>query len=287
MSISPTVRRASSFKELLAIPGGDGPYRFTTIFRESDWRERRRSKKKFKLLKRIDGEIRETMRNGEKVFFFTPGRGLSFWERWVVGWRRVLVVTNRRLVLLQTDARGFPRTLRAQVGYGGIQRVEAEGRSRIRIGLRNGKSLVLRGITPADRDFLCDALRKAVAKDTEEVGASGLEELCPHCHAPVEGRPRRCYRCRRRFKRPWLAALLSLVVPGLGNRYLGHRGFATLEFLGAAAIWLAYWVGSGLWGFPGVPEVIQTEWVFAAVHGTDALWTWYVARRGVYATPSA
>lgn len=285
MSISPAIRQAKSFEDLLAIPGGDGPYRFTSIFKESDWRERRRSKRRFRLLRRIDGEIRATVRTGERVFFFTPARGLSFWEQWVVGWRRMLVVTSRRLLLLQTDTWGYPRPLRDQVPYGAVTRVAAEGRDRIRIGLRSGREVLLRGVEAADREVVCDALRKAVEKETEAVGGSGLEHLCPHCDEGVEGRPGRCFRCRKRFKRPWLAALLSFVFPGLGSRYLGLRGFAILEFLAAAAIWLAYWIGSGMWGFPGVPDVIRPEWVFGVMHGSAAIWTWYVGRRGLYATP--
>ena len=70
--------------------------------------------------------------------------------------------------------------------------------------------------------------------------------VCPHCggvvrpSGPTEREPLRCDDCGVRYRHPRMALLLSLVLPGLGSIYLGHRlwGAAilvagTAAFLGA------------------------------------------------------
>lgn len=111
-------------------------------------------------------------------------------------------------------------------------------------------------------------------------GGSG-GDLCPHCGLALEGRPSSCPRCLTDFERPWIAASLSLLVPGLGNHYPRHRFFAVLELLLAAALWIAYLFGAEIWGYPEIRSAVGPEWIFAAVHG-GGTWTWYVARTGIY-----
>lgn len=65
---------------------------------------------------------------------------------------------------------------------------------------------------------------------------------------------------------------------------MGYRGFAVLELLAAASVWAGYFFGLDAWGLSDVGRAVGPGWIFLAVHGTDALFTWYVARRGVYPT---
>lgn len=282
MSISPVVRRAERFQDLLAIPGGDGPYRFTRMFRESTWRDRWLSRRKFRLLKRIDGAIRATVRADEQVLFITSCRGLSFWERWVVGWRRALVVTNRRLILLQLDGRRRPRPPRSQIDVLALRRVRRGRWGRLELQLRSQRELLLRGIPGADRDVLLDLLGRAGRFGGTAEGPSEIEHLCPHCHHPVDGRPRRCPECSRPLAGAWRAALLSLLVPGAGGFQLGHRSFAVLEMLLAGSLWLAYLVGAEVWGVPALRTTVGPEWIALAVHGPFALGAWRVGRQALY-----
>lgn len=284
------VRRADRFQELLSIPGGDGPYVFTRMFAESSRRERRRSRRNFKLLKRVDGAIREVVQPDEKVLFLTGYRGDSFWERWIVGWRRAVVLTDRRALLFQLDARRRPRVLHRQVLYEAVTRVEERRWGRLKIGTRAGKEIDLRGLGRDDGEAVAELLRSGQAaalrgdsgtRSGGEVGR-GVQNLCPYCHRGMDGRPRSCPHCLRKFRWGWLMALLSLLVPGLGSWLLGYRGFAVLELTTAAALWLAYLLGPAGWGFEEIRRTVDPGWIFLAVHGADALLTWYVARRGVY-----
>lgn len=281
MSISPVVRRALRFQDLLAIPGGDGPYLFTSMFRERDARERRRSRRQFRLLKRVDGTIREVVDSTETVLFLTRGRAFSFWEQWVLGWRRAVVLTDSRVILLQLDGGRWPRTGHRHLPYSAIAAVR-EGRwGRVEIRMVSGDTLDLRGIGRADRPELVEGLQRGAKThrhDRDGTSSPGLEDLCPYCHEGVQGRPRSCPSCLRPFGRPWLSALQSLVIPGLGNYLRGYRAFGVLEFLLAVTLWVAYLLAGPAWGLFELPSYVGPEWIFAAIHGTNAVLTWYLAR---------
>lgn len=287
MSISPVILRAARFQDLLAIPGGDGPYVFTRMFREAERTERRQSRRHFKLLKRVDGTVREIVEPHEKVVFITAARGLSFWEQWVLGWRRAVVLTNNRVVFLELDARRRPRRIHRQISYAAIAEVTDERSARVGIETRGGEALELRGLRPLDRTVVADRLRSGARTKRGTSSATGIESLCPYCHKALSGRPRSCPSCLRDFRRGWLSALSSLAVPGLGDYLLGYRGFSVLELLAALAIWLAYLVGPTTWGVPGLQSVLGAGWIFAAVHGADAVFTWRVSRGGVFPSGEA
>jgi hypothetical protein len=281
LSISSVVRRASRFQDLQAIPGGDGPYVFTRLFREDNGRERRRSRRHFKLLKRVDGTLRELVQPNEKVVFLTRAWGLSFWEQWVLGWRRAVVLTDCRAIFLQLDAGRRPAFLHRQVAYGAIATASGGRRGEVQVGTRGGDKLKLRGIRRADRVAVVERLRNAAKAHRGAQAASQTETLCPYCHKGLSGRPRSCPSCLRDFRKGWLSALSSLLIPGLGDYRVGYRAFAVLELLTAVAIWAAYFVGPGVWGMPGL-HVLGPEWVFTAVHGGDAVLTWRVVRSGIF-----
>lgn len=208
MSTSPVVHRARRFEELLSIPGGDGPYVFTRLFRESSWRERWLSRKTFRLLKRVDGEIRENVDEGEIVLRLSIAAGMSRWERWFAAWRRALVLTDQRLILIPLDSRKRPCPLTTQIDFGAIRSITTPGRRRLALGLSAGRPVVLRGLPEADRRFLVSYLREAAKVAPDGIGAPGVRYLCPECRRPALRRPWRCPHCLGAFRWPWLAAVV-------------------------------------------------------------------------------
>ena len=113
--MSTGVQDARSFRDLISVEA-DGSYRFSQIFSDQGWRARRRSKKTFKLLKKIDGALRAMLRDGEQAFFVSHGTvSLSFVEWYFLGWalhslnRRAIILTNQRILLLQINWRQRPR----------------------------------------------------------------------------------------------------------------------------------------------------------------------------------
>lgn len=282
MSISAVVRRARRFQDLLAVRGGDGPYVFTRMFRESDRGERRRARRHFKLLKRVDGTIREIVKPPERVMFLTEASGLSFWERWVLGWRRAVVLTDRRVVFLQLDSRRRPRLAHRQLAYGAVTGVDEGPRGGLEVSMRGGGTLTLRGLRTADGAALTEGIRSGARGSAHAPVPRGVEWLCPYCHVALEGRPRACPSCLRGFRRSWWSALSSLAVPGLGNYRIGYRGFAVLELLAALGVWAAYIARPDVGGMSEVWSALAPGWIFAVVHGGDAALTWHVARSGVF-----
>jgi hypothetical protein len=251
------------------------------MFRETDRKERRRSRRHFRLLKRVDGTLREIVEPNEKVVFLTRVRGFSFWEQWVLGWRRAVVLTDCRAIFLQLDAGRRPRLLHRHVAYGAIATVNGR-RGRVTVGTRGGDTLNLRGLRRADRAVVVERLWSAAKGNRGAKASSGIESLCPYCHKGLTGRPRSCPSCLRDFTRGWLSALSSLVIPGLGDFRIGYRAFAVLELLTAVTIWVAYLFGPEAWGMPGLRSALSPEWVFTAVHGADAVLTWRIVRSGIF-----
>ncbi len=285
----PRLRSANRFQDLLVRRADDDPYVFASIFDNETWRARRLSIKKLKLLREIDPSLRAILAPGEKVHFVTMGNGVSFWESYFLGWvayainRRAIILTDHRILLLQIDRKLRPHTFRSQMRYLSIDSVTWPRFGNLRVKMRNKKTRLFSYLPRRDRVPLREFIKR---KQLEFRGyrpeALDAEDLCPRCHRPVDGRPRQCPNCRAGFKSPVKAALLSLLFPGLGDLYLGHRGFAALEIVGAALAWLGVLLATMTPTISFAGKVTAAVWVLLFVHGLDALATRHVARKGLY-----
>jgi hypothetical protein len=257
-----------------------------------------RSKNRFKLLKAIDAKLRKILHADERVYFVTSGTTANIAEQYFAGAamtqalnRRALVFTTERVVLLQIDSKKRPRDLVAQIAYTSIAEVAATWNGYCQLKLRDKSKLNFIGVPKADRKhlaaFLTDVVKTAASAVTSASGVA-LEQLCPHCFVPVPGHPTACPHCQGGFKLARTAMLRSLVFPGLGDFYLGHRAFAIFEMLGAAFMWYVLVIGP-LLGTPNEKgEITDTNaayWFIAGVmltimHGIDAVMTRHFALKG-------
>ena len=71
--MEPNLEQAHRFEDLLALKTGDSPYVYAGIFSDEGFWARRNSRKKFKLLKRIDEDLRPMLRHQERVYYITFG----------------------------------------------------------------------------------------------------------------------------------------------------------------------------------------------------------------------
>ena len=284
--MNPVMQQARRFEELLDREPQDGPYVFSTIFDNRTWQAHRRSKLKFRLLQAIDAKLQAMLQPGERVRYVTLGCGVSFWESYLLGWivyflnRRAIIVTSRRILLLQIGSRNQPRELVAQLRYSAIARVSSTLLGYTKLHLVNGNTYVFAHVPKADRRFL-QSLVKWTGKRMGQDHAD-IEHLCSHCFALIAGQPERCASCGGTFKSSLRATLLSLAFPGFGDWYLGHRVFAVFEIIAAAL----------LWAFVLLPYLQHTlslsmRLVFAGLivlfaHGADAVKTRHIARKGLY-----
>lgn len=290
---------ARRFQDLLAPDVAPSPYDFQTLFAGEGWLARRRSKRRFQLLKKLDPRIRPILRPEERVFFVTAGTTVSLAEHFFVGWaayylnRRALVFTTQRILLVQIDSRKRPRDLVSQLRYEQIASVSSTWNGICQVKLHRGLKLKFQGVARAERkflhQFLSDIVQPRTGAETSET--NHLEHLCPKCFAVVPGHPPSCSACGAPFKSAGRAALLSAIFPGLGDLYLGHRGFALLELFGSAFLWFVLVIAPLVAG--GVIDeqtgellpIDSSYWitvgiVVALAHTIDATMTHHFARKG-------
>jgi hypothetical protein len=280
--------QAKRFQDLLGHPDPGAPYDFTAVFTAKTWGERRLSKRRFKLLKRIDPRIREMLEEGERVRCVTWGTAVSFWASYWLGWasyylnQRALIVTDRRVLLIQIDSRRRARELRDQLRYQAIDEIKRTLLGNTKIKMRSGKTRLFSRVPGRDRAVLQQVLRDLRGKIGPDHAIEDIEHLCPHCFGVVKGYPKKCPSCAGAFKSSEKAGLLSLAFPGLGDLYLGHRKFGLFELLVALFVWVSFWIPNPQYSRTALGLTLGAALLFAIVHGTDAIGTRYVARMGIY-----
>jgi hypothetical protein len=284
----PSLRLVERFEELLQRRQDDTPYDYPTLFSTDGYFTRRASKRRFRLLLKIDERLREVLRPAERVRFLTSGVLYSFWESYLFGLpmyylnRRALVVTSERLILLQIDSRQNPRELCSQVPLDAIDRVKKSFFGNTALRLLSGKSYAIAYVPRRDRNTLVQTIQSTHSSVRGQAAAAALQHLCPHCYQVLEGYPTQCGLCGGALKSSTRAGLLSLVFPGLGDIYIGHARFAIFEMIVVSLIWLGIFLPD-----PQVPTTLGERlvggvFVIAIVHGIDAIATRHVARKGHY-----
>jgi hypothetical protein len=278
---------ARSYTELLEA-GEDDVYVFSRIFPTEGRGAKRRAKKLFALLRRIDEPLRAMLRDDERVSLVTTGVVQpSFLEWYLLGWaiyamqRRAIVVTNRRMILMQVDSRDRPGETRNQIVYRAVTDVSGNWMGNVEVAFRNGSTAQLAGIPRVDRKRLTKLFERGFAVFDAQPARTGVEDLCPRCYTSVEAAPPACPSCGGAFKSARTARRLSLVFPGAGDLYLGHKAFAVFEIV----IALILWAGATLVAFDptmgvfALPFIVGFLLLFA--HVPDAWTTGRIGRKGL------
>lgn len=290
--MSATLAEARRYTDLLRAPGGNGsPYAFDRIFRRDGIRARWLSRRKLKFLKAIDAAVRALLEEGEIAHCVTWGVRSSFVEQYFLGWalyflnRTALVLTTRRILLIQVGVRNRPLALRSQIRYEGIASVSRGLLGHLKLKFRGGGHVTFYGVPRADRKYVRDLVRKLAqrAESANLAATDGrLVHLCPHCYAEVKGYPDRCANCGGGFKSANRAGWLSLIFPGFGDFYIGHRKLALLEMFGTALLWLALLLPNPEVPMTALELAITAVLMIVFVHGIDAIVTRTLARKGIY-----
>ncbi|MEO6994702.1 MAG: hypothetical protein ABI273_13930 [Lacunisphaera sp.] len=287
-----TVESAQNYGELLGASVAASPYEYGTLFQADGFMGRQRSKKRLRLLKRIDFKLRHILERGEKVHFVTTGTTVSGGGNFLFALppyylnRQALVFTSRRILLLQINARNRPQELISQLPYASIAGVKPSWNGGCAVKLLNRETLNFQHIPSADQKYLIEFLADIVQLTNAPFEQKrGVEQLCPHCFVFVPDYPASCPSCTGKFKSAGKAALLSAIFPGLGGFYLGYRWFALLELLGAGALWRFLVIEPLL--DQSTPRTSPGFWmmsaaIIVAVHTIDAMMSYHFARKGHY-----
>jgi hypothetical protein len=194
-----------------------------------------------KLLAGLADVLRRALGPGETVRYLARGIRYHVLEH-VFGGAAVaqyhnmtaLVLTDRRLLLLQIDRRGKAADIKNELPLAAVRGART-GMMGLRIELADGTKLRFVSVRRADAKRLAALLPSAAGPKSSE---PSLVPLCPACLRPVPGpvgATLACPQqdCRIPFRDPRKAARLSTLVPGLGDLYLRHHFFGSMEFLGS------------------------------------------------------
>jgi predicted Zn finger-like uncharacterized protein len=234
----------------------------------------------YELLDKIleEGEMVKKVGWGTAYYFFEIffGNGLLT----LLYNRYCIFATNRRLLFINVNYRmkrrahylfqlPFPYIKRIRRGVlgGNLTFYKSDGKRRHFVGMKPFLS----------KELYYFVKEKTETDSTRGKGSVTAENLCPVCFSPLPNGLVRCTHCWAAFKRPRKASLRSLMLPGLGDFYLGHRLLGALEMTGSMLVWLVV-VFSFLSGVPA--HMMVAGVILLWVNGCDALLTHHMANKG-------
>jgi predicted Zn finger-like uncharacterized protein len=242
---------------------------------------------KLKILQAVKSELDNVLKDGETVYRVAAGTAyypaeIFFGNGWLTMLynRYALIATNMRLLMINTNHRiTKPTHYLFQMTYAEIKKV---GRGLFRTSLvlnrKRGKRKVFTAVRAYQGAELQEFMRSRI-NPTEPMDLSVAlhENLCPACHAPLPKRLEHCTQCKSLFKSPKKAMLRSLILPGWGDIYLGHRLLGCFELLGSCFIWL-FVILSLLSGHPD--GLIPAFFLLLVYNGIDGILTYFMAHKG-------
>jgi hypothetical protein len=229
-----------------ALAAGELPLEKTTLYPEDDGFFGRRAKaRRAKLLAGVEEALRRALAPGETIRYAARGVRYHLVEHLFGGAAvaqyhnmTALVLTDRRLLLLQLGRRGKIGDIKNEVPLDGIEGAKGAGILGWRVLLADGSKLAFGSVRSADRKRLQALLP---ARSGPRVSGPVVVHLCPSCLRPVSGKVGTTLTCPQQdcripFRDPRKAARLSAFLPGLGDLYLRHHLFGSLELLGSMAM---------------------------------------------------
>jgi predicted Zn finger-like uncharacterized protein len=190
-----------------------------------------------------------------------------------------VVGTNQRLLFINVNPKiSRPTHYYSQIPYGSIKKIKKGlfGTSLV-IHRQKGKKRTFTGM----KRYLVKEFQQFI-RERQQPGQTArlntmVEDLCPSCFMPLAKNLLTCPKCKAPFKKPATAFFRSLLLPGWGDIYLGHRLLGTLELLGSVAVW-AVIITIILGGNPD--GLILAALLLVFYNGFDGLLTRHMARKG-------
>lgn len=245
------------------------------------WGVAKRNRKRMELLHRLAPVLRRVLSDEEVVTFVVQGTVNLWWEQVFMGvWaqainRTALVLTSKRLLMVHMHGNA-PKSYVNQVPRAAIKKVAGVGSLTVKLG---SGSIVLSGVPGVDKKALKQHLSPAPRAQ------GGRQFLCPKCYSIHMAHTTACARCHAGFKSPWVAALRSGILPGLGDFYLGHHLLASFEIFGSAMVWLviAIMISEGLRNGDVGTSLAVAAVILVLANGVDAALTHAQAQKGLMA----
>ena len=250
-------------------------------------------KKKAKLIRTVEPALREMLADGESVLYVAHGTRHSFAEQYFMGiWasivnQTVFVLTNVRLLMIQTTTRGKPKRTFWSIYYSQIDLFKPSWTGVLSLRLRDRKKLKFTGFPKLDRkampQIFAEALETQLRHDFNPAVTQSMENLCSYCYAAVPRKEHVCQNCGGVFWTPAAIGLRSLLIPSWGDICLKHYTLAAIEMIGTLFAWFTA-TGLVLNGIDkGEPELfLFAALVLAVAHGIDAALAYTMAGKGLH-----
>jgi predicted Zn finger-like uncharacterized protein len=242
------------------------------------------NKYKLKVLKSVQGILEKVLNEEERVlrvgsgfayypteFFFGNGYLTMLYNRYAI------LCTNQRALLINIDYRmRRPTNYVFQVPYQKLKKITMSSVfSWLSFKIGKGKNRTLTGIKRAAARELSLFLKERTKENHADTASLDrlLVNLCPSCFTPLPTGLFMCTHCEQEFKDPKKAMLRSLLMPGLGDLYLGHRFLGIMEIIGSAIVWAIV-----------ILNLLEGQYailiLLGIVNGMDALLTYHMAKKG-------
>lgn len=194
--------------------------------------------------------------------------------------RYILVGTNKRLVAVNTNYKmNKPTHYLFQFPYNEIKKATRGlfGTSLVitrKKGKRRTFTNISRALSAELKKFIDAKIDPAAELSAD---AQPRDNLCPSCFTPLAGQLSSCPKCHAIFKSPRKAALRSLLLPGWGDIYLGHRFLGFMELLGSLMV-LGVALAFLLSDNPS--DLIVVLVILLFYNGMDCLLSMHMAKKG-------
>ncbi len=194
-----------------------------------------------------------------------------------------IICTERRIIFCNISSRNTRTThYYFQMYYSEIQEVEQSffGRN-ITFITKLGRKRIFKNVKKYISAELVEFIQGKLGQEEATVTTGLLEDLCPSCCSPLEQGLEYCPSCEVEFKRPAHALIRSLILPGLGDIYLGHHLLGSLEIFGALAMWVVLIKSFLMFLNNGKILPMAAAVVLLIVYnGVDAFLDWSMAKKG-------
>lgn len=210
---------------------------------------RRQIRAKLKLLKNLLPSLITALLESEELIYVARGCVMKGWEQFFAGGLAAhyanitcVVLTDRRILLVNCQHSGKQKHFRNQVLYTEIADIKMRSflSNASRIKLKDGKSILIGGFKATDKKQMESLIPERMAEMPAEAPCmdKSVQYVCPHCATIYTNLESECAHCGSTFKSPQKAAMMSLILPGLGDLYLGHTAFGVMEMIGSLFEWL-------------------------------------------------
>jgi hypothetical protein len=196
----------------------------------------RTEKRNAKILQKLQPALQRTLLAGETVLSIMRARSpLSLVEQITAAWWTAalaacaIVVTNKRILFFPVKRDGSWKESVRAVQWGDVEEVKPKGLliRNVSFRFKNGTKVTYTNFGRGDARKMAGIAAALIPAASGEVSSTqGLVQLCPDCRNVLTEGHYLCPACGLAFKNEQTMVLRSIVLPGGGYFYTGHRGIA-------------------------------------------------------------